>query len=203
MGWLRSVLKIIRLFCKRNYKRDYILQKRPIILRSLLIVATPYWESEVFSGNQSFPDIFISGGTRFCWLSVLVDMGWLRLVGSLQLSVSFAKEPYERDYTLHKRPIVWRSLLIEATWLFVLLCLRVLQCVAVSCSVLQCLAVSWPPVLVCLRVSACVCVCCSVLQCVAVCCSVLQCVAVSCLPVLVCLRGDHFLLEICSRSCML
>jgi len=29
-------------FAKEPYKRDYILQKRPIILRSLLIVATPY-----------------------------------------------------------------------------------------------------------------------------------------------------------------
>jgi len=27
-------------------------------------------------------------------------MGWLRLVGSLQLQVSFAKEPYTRDYML-------------------------------------------------------------------------------------------------------
>jgi len=25
------------------------------------------------------------------------DMGWLRLVGSLKLQVSFAKEPYRRD----------------------------------------------------------------------------------------------------------
>ena len=32
-------------------------------------------------------------------------MGWLRLVGSLQLQVSFAKEPYKRDYILQKRPI--------------------------------------------------------------------------------------------------
>ena len=29
-------------FAKELYTRDYILQKRPIILRSLLIVATPY-----------------------------------------------------------------------------------------------------------------------------------------------------------------
>ena len=29
-------------FAKEPYKRDCILQKRPIILRSLLIVATPY-----------------------------------------------------------------------------------------------------------------------------------------------------------------
>jgi len=39
--------------------------------------------------------------------------GWLRLVGSLKLQVSFAKEPYKRDYTLQKRPIILRSLLIS------------------------------------------------------------------------------------------
>ena len=30
------------------------------------------------------------------------DMGWLRLVGSLKLQVSFAKEPYKRDCILQK-----------------------------------------------------------------------------------------------------
>jgi len=34
-------------------------------------------------------------------------MGWLRLVGSLQLQVSFAKEPYKGDCILQKRPIIW------------------------------------------------------------------------------------------------
>ena len=34
-------------------------------------------------------------------------MGWLRLVGSLKLKVSFAKEPYQRDYILQKRPVIW------------------------------------------------------------------------------------------------
>ena len=57
-------------------------------------------------------------------------------------------------------------------------CCSVLQCLAVSCSVLQCLAVS-----------------CSVLQRVAVCCSVLQCVAVrSCVlqcVALCCSVGNH------------
>jgi len=43
------------------------------------------------------------------------NMGWLRLVGSLKLQVSFAKEPYKRDYVLHKRPIILRRLLIVAT----------------------------------------------------------------------------------------
>ena len=43
------------------------------------------------------------------------DMGWLRLVGSLRLYVSFAKEPYERDDILQRRPIILRSRLIAAT----------------------------------------------------------------------------------------
>jgi len=34
-------------------------------------------------------------------------MGWLRLVGSFKLQVSFAKEPYKRDNILQKRPIIW------------------------------------------------------------------------------------------------
>jgi len=39
---ISRLLKIICLCCKMPYKRASILQKRPIILRSLLIVATPY-----------------------------------------------------------------------------------------------------------------------------------------------------------------
>ena len=44
MGWLRLVgsLKWQVSFAKEPYKRDDILQKRPIILRSLLAKATPY-----------------------------------------------------------------------------------------------------------------------------------------------------------------
>jgi len=42
-------------------------------------------------------------------------MGWLRLVGSLKLQVSFAKEPYKRAYILQKRPIILRSLQVVAT----------------------------------------------------------------------------------------
>jgi len=44
-----------------------------------------------------------------------LSMGWLRLVGSLKLQVSFAKEPYKTDYILQKGPIILRSLLIVAT----------------------------------------------------------------------------------------
>jgi len=46
-------------------------------------------------------------------------MGWLPLLGSLKLYVSFAKEPYKRDDILPKRPIILRRLLIVATpWTF-------------------------------------------------------------------------------------
>jgi len=41
--------------------------------------------------------------------------GWLRLVGSLKLNVSVAKEPYKRDDILRKRPIILRSLQVVAT----------------------------------------------------------------------------------------
>jgi len=40
-------------------------------------------------------------------------MGWLRLVGSSNLQVSFAKEPYKRDNILQKGPIILRSLLFK------------------------------------------------------------------------------------------
>ena len=42
-------------------------------------------------------------------------MRWLRLVGSVKLYVSFAKEPSKRDHILLTRPIILRSLLIVAT----------------------------------------------------------------------------------------
>ena len=60
----------------------------------------------------------MSVGTRvfvFPAQSAICVMGWLRLVGSLKLQVSFAKEPYKREYILQKRPIILRSLLIVAT----------------------------------------------------------------------------------------
>ena len=42
-------------------------------------------------------------------------VGQLRLVGSLKLQISFAKEPYKRDDTLQRRRMILRSLLIIAT----------------------------------------------------------------------------------------
>jgi len=48
-------------------------------------------------------------------------VGWLRLVGSLKLQVSFAKEPYKRDYVLQTRPMIFWSLLIDGCFHPVLL----------------------------------------------------------------------------------
>jgi len=47
--------------------------------------------------------------------SCFIVVRWLRLVGSLKLYFSFAKEPYQRDDILQKRPMILRSLLIVAT----------------------------------------------------------------------------------------
>jgi len=45
----------------------------------------------------------------------ILHMGGIRLVGSLKLDVSFAKEPHKRADILQKRRIILRSLLIVAT----------------------------------------------------------------------------------------
>jgi len=42
-------------------------------------------------------------------------MGWLCLVGSIKLEVSFAKKLYKRDNILQKRPIILSMLLTIAT----------------------------------------------------------------------------------------
>ena len=46
---------------------------------------------------------------------MLDDMGWLRLVGSLKLQVSFAEYRLFYRALLQKRPIILKSLLIVAT----------------------------------------------------------------------------------------
>jgi len=48
------------------------------------------------------------------WGMTHIYIGWLWLVGSLKLYFSFAKEPYQRDYILQTRRMIWRSLLIVA-----------------------------------------------------------------------------------------
>ena len=116
-----------------------------------------------------------------------LNMGWLRLVGSLKWQVSFAKEPYKRDDILRKRRIIWRSLLIAATAymhsassaMTATHC-NTLQHTATHCNTLQRSAMTAEQTFEKYHAqkSAREHVSCSVLQRVAVCCSVLQCVAV-------------------------
>jgi len=56
MGWLRLVgsIKWQVSFAKEPYKRDAILQKRPIILSILLTVATPYHALNVLSKYREY-----------------------------------------------------------------------------------------------------------------------------------------------------
>jgi len=77
-------------------KRDYILQKSDI---SISHVSIRCLEVDI---DELLPVVDIG-------------MGWLHVVSSIKLQVSFAKEPYERDDILQKRPIILRSLLIVAT----------------------------------------------------------------------------------------
>ena len=51
----------------------------------------------------------------FMCMTRLIHMGWLQLVGSIKLQVSFAKEPYKRDDILQERHIILSILLSVAT----------------------------------------------------------------------------------------
>ena len=128
----------------------------------------------------------------------VICMEWLRSVGSIKSSVSFAEYRLLYRALLQKRPIILSILLpkpphlcnepstvyfvspqlfatsfpisVAANEHYILfMCSHTspvyLLCVAVCCSVLQCVAVVY---------LLCVAVCCGVLRCVAVCCSVLQ-----------------------------
>ena len=44
-------------FAKGPYKKDYILQKRPMFVRNLLIVATPYLLSRTRAGPERVPTL--------------------------------------------------------------------------------------------------------------------------------------------------
>jgi len=66
--------------------------------------------------NLSFPYCWMSGVQIFRWKVLYCsDYGWLRLVGSLKLQVSFAEYRLFCKALLQKRPIILRSLLIVAT----------------------------------------------------------------------------------------
>ena len=56
--------------------------------------------------DMTYPNVTWQRGVIHC------AIGWLRCVGSSKLQVSFAEEPYKRDYVRQKRHIILRSLQI-------------------------------------------------------------------------------------------
>ena len=55
--------------------------------------------------RKSIEQLILQESWRIEQYSAITHMGWLQLVGSIKLQVSFAKETYKRDAILQKRPI--------------------------------------------------------------------------------------------------
>jgi len=153
MEWLRLVgpLKLWVSFAKEPYKTDDILQKRPIILRSLLIVATPYL-SLCLALCLSLPlSLFLSLSLSLSWsrslfLSLFLSLSllWSGLLGgSVPMSHVTPVDETHRDKSCHTHEwdrhetiLQWEKnscqMILDAV------CLCFIWCVAVCCSLLQC-----------------------------------------------------------------
>ena len=62
-----------------------------------------------------WPHVYIHVDSVCHYVTRWSTMGWLRRAGSLKSQVSFANEPYKRDYILQKKPVILRSLLMEGS----------------------------------------------------------------------------------------
>jgi len=83
---------------------------------------------------------------------------------------------------MHCNTLQYTAFALQCPCICVAVCCSVLQCITVSCNVLKRVEKIWCP-----KFASSLHLCCSVLQCVAVCCSVLQCAAMCC-SVLQCVR---------------
>jgi len=104
---ISRLLKMIRLFwdlSKEPCKRDDILQKRPVILRSLLIVATPYASVYKIHVIVYIPQTHDYGLLSLCTAS------WMWVRHQSVSCVSFAKYRLFYRALLQKRPIISKSL---------------------------------------------------------------------------------------------
>ena len=93
-----------------RFKLQVIFRKRATNYRALLRKTT--YEMRKSVTLRHLVEGLTSGNL---YLHLFVPIGWLRLVGSLKLQVSIAKEPYKRDLYSPKRHIILRNLLIVAT----------------------------------------------------------------------------------------
>jgi len=175
VAMMSRLLKIISLFCKRAYKRDYILQKRRMILRSLHLCAAPQrWTSHAYVCHDSFICVPCSSYIK----SFIIHM--CAITQELRRHIW-------RQSRWNKSFVIMPMLALTGPWYqCVAVCCSVLQCGSVCCIVLHCVAVVCSG-LQCVAVLAwtgpwyqCAAVCCRVLQFVAIAgwCSVLQCFAV-------------------------
>jgi len=120
MGWLQLVgsIKLQVSFAKEPYKRDDILQKRPVILSILLTVATPYVLHHRLNMRirinmciriNMYVSINICVRVNMC-IRLDVLYSHLRLSpNSPRLTTTHPKEPYKRDRILQKRHIILYS----------------------------------------------------------------------------------------------
>ena len=124
MGWLRCIgsLKLQVSFTKETYKTDDILQKRPVILWSLLIVATANRLVESYGSLICVTwRLFCRNCLQIdvCKYSYVNEMSWLSRLSIklifLKLQVSFTKETYKTDDILQKRPLIQWILSYEMT----------------------------------------------------------------------------------------
>jgi len=89
-----------------------IVSSTHIILRQYMFAGC-IWHYDSIRWLHCYDNNLLSVGSFL--VAQPIGMGWLRFLGSLKFKVSFAKEPYKRDYILQKRPLILRSLLIVAT----------------------------------------------------------------------------------------
>ena len=137
VGWLRLVSSLQLQVSVAEYRLFYraLLQKRHMILRSLLIVATPYtwmWRHVSFTAYMNTMTCDDEILLCVCWRwsvrcahqrshQTRVIRGVHECDDSLKSYVSFAKEPYKRDDILQKRlasntSYSWRTWMWSHVW---------------------------------------------------------------------------------------